>query len=464
MKQTIFLLFIILPTILLAQKRISFEIEKLDPPKELLLKESDKEIFSKLILQDANLTKEVAKGNNFEPLKKIVATYKAPQNFVNFGFHSFFDGMYHAYAEHRPFVISPDMVWLLISQGFAEHVNNNAELLRQHFVKHSGKLTLLVRNDSIDLNNPNSPWESLFPMFADSIANHVGKELVDNLTSNFSTTTQTTKIASQITVMNAMKKYFNYVAMRIGCGIPNVTLEGSYKDWELVLKKARFLKKYELGWWIDEIAPLLQQFVNASKNRIDKDFWRNMFKYHKNGIYDSKAIDGWFIKFFPYDKNGHRNNLDSLSGSWNLPDEIFKTDLLYMLVNPDGTITEVPLELWAGFIGLVQNEKNFALRPEIGWLVKIKDSINKAVLQDFQSKAEGEINIRVNEIPEEIFEIPYIKNLKIQFTGKIIVPDKIKKVKIDNLHLRGQIDKNEAERIYKLLPNTNVSINSGLIF
>lgn len=464
MKRIALSLLCLLPVFLFGQKSLTFKIEKLEPPKEILKAESKFEIFSKLLLLDANLTKEVAQKNNFDPLKQIVASYKAPQSFVNFGFHSFFDGMYHAYAEHRPVVLSPDMIWLLISQGFAQHVNNNAEQLRKYFVKYSGQLTLMVRNDSIDLKNPQSPWESVFPVFADAIANHTGKELVNNLTSNFSTTTPATKIASQITVMNAMKKYFNYVVLIIGCGIPEVTIEGTTKDWNSVLQKAQSLKKYELGWWINEIEPLLQQFVNASKNKIDKDFWRNMFKYHKNGIYDSKAIDGWFIKFFPYDKNGKRNNLDSLSGSWNLPDEITKTDLLHVAVNPDGTVTKTPLELWAGFTGLIQNEKTFALRPEIGWLVKRKDSINQAVIQDFKEKAANEIHIRVNEIPDEIFEIPYIKTLKIDFIENIMIPEKIKKVKIDNLYLKGKISLAETGRVKKLLPDTKLIINSGMLF
>ena len=42
-----------------------------------------------------------------------------------YGAHPFFYGMYEAYADHRPFVLSPDMVWMLISQGFSHHINAN---------------------------------------------------------------------------------------------------------------------------------------------------------------------------------------------------------------------------------------------------------------------------------------------------------------------------------------------------
>jgi hypothetical protein len=41
-----------------------------------------------------------------------------------------------AYAGHRPVALSPDMIWLMICQGVAHHINANAEQLRPQFVKH----------------------------------------------------------------------------------------------------------------------------------------------------------------------------------------------------------------------------------------------------------------------------------------------------------------------------------------
>src|SRR5689334_11391555 len=44
-----------------------------------------------------------------------------------------------AYAAHYPLVLSPDAIWLAIAQGFAQHVNANAERLRGKFVRYEGK-------------------------------------------------------------------------------------------------------------------------------------------------------------------------------------------------------------------------------------------------------------------------------------------------------------------------------------
>ena len=52
-----------------------------------------------------------------------------------------------AYHRHYPLVLTPDAVWMCIAQGFAHHVSQNAEKLRNMFVDHDGKKTLVVRRD-----------------------------------------------------------------------------------------------------------------------------------------------------------------------------------------------------------------------------------------------------------------------------------------------------------------------------
>ncbi len=43
-----------------------------------------------------------------------------------------------AFSKHLPVELSPDIIWITIAQGFAQHVTNNAEKLRNHFVAHEG--------------------------------------------------------------------------------------------------------------------------------------------------------------------------------------------------------------------------------------------------------------------------------------------------------------------------------------
>ena len=460
MKLKISFILCLLSITVYSQTGKTFTVEKLSKPETNLSTKSDKDIFEELILSDINVNHNDIKMDEF-PFG-IVAKSKLPDKLVSFGYHSFFNGMYQAYSDHRPFVLSPDMIWLLISQGFARHVNANPENLRHHFVDFSGKMSLVVATNEIILDDPQSPWEKIFPEFTNQIAEHTGSEIINLLSSDFSTTTSVEKIASEITIMEAMKTYFEYVVLYAVCGIPEITLQGTTEDWQKILDKTKQLAKYDLAWWTSGLEPILEEFVKTSKGKIDKEFWKNMFKYHSK---DNPCggpvtiIDGWVVKFFPYNNSGHRNNLKTLSSSKNLPEEIVKVDLNYY--NEETKIT-TPLELWAGFIGLEQNTKNYTLTPKVGWMIRKKDIEQVGLKQkyEYDLRTKGEIAIRVKEIPEVIFGFKEINKLTIEFIDRIVIPDRLAEVKIDNLYISGQSSKPERERIRQLFPNTKMTIDS----
>jgi len=128
-----------------------------------------------------------------------------------------------------------------------------------------------------------------------------------------------------------------------------------------------------------------------------------------------------------------------------------------------------PLELWAGFIGLEQNDRDYTLAPKIGWMIRKKDVSNDALRQkiseDLKPKEYGEggfIHIRVKEVPSALFDAGEIPSLTIEFLGKINIPDKLAKVKIGKMSLVGEIDAAEKDRIKKLFPNTKVRFAKDL--
>lgn len=429
----------------IGQNGVTFKVEKLSKPDKLLYLQSYDDIYKNLILKDANLSKWKIERNGIEFRYNILAKSEAPDSLVNYGYNSFFNGMYQAYAEHRPFVLSPDMIWLLISQGFARHVNANSEKLRKHFVEFSGKLTLMVESET-DLLTDSVEWEEIFPQFTSQISEHTGKELINILSSDFSTTTQIEKVVSEITIMETMEPYFEFVEFYVICGIPEITLLGTTEDWEKIYEKTKKLSEYDLKWWTSELEPILLEFIKASKSEIDKKFWRNMFKYHSQKQYGApKIIDGWIVKFFPYDKNGKRNNLKKLEGGSSLPEEIVKVDLKYLKIN-GGQTQETMLELWGGFIGLEQNTETFALTPKIGWMVKQKD-VNKIGLQqklesDNVPRSDGwgaGIDIRIIEVPEILKKLDEIYSLKLRFEKDVFIPEWLKDIRIGKLEIAGKI-------------------------
>ena len=291
------------------------------------------------------------------------------------GSNAFIEAINTAYDKHYPLVLSPDAVWLLIAQGFARHVNENAEKLRNLFVEHEGKKTLKVRRDdfvkgSLDIN----AWPEVFGEFSEQIRNNTGPKLHDLLSPTFTTTGRVEKAAADVVLMDTMKKYFEYVLLTM-CGIPEITLEGTLEDWKQLRDRAVALAEFDLEWWITELTPVLDQFVAAASGKPDQKFWSKMYKEaHGSG---GPFIRGWIITFFPYliRNNGVAYRNPHLT-TWSQK-EIFggvQTSDLAIGVSKVPFIweyydKEIPMHFYAGFMGIAQHQTSLAIQPLIGWAV-----------------------------------------------------------------------------------------------
>lgn len=330
---------------------IIIDVLKRTPPERLLDTIPYNEVIRDIIRRYEEEEKE----------STVIAYTRASRDLVR-GNHPFFSAMYLAYVDHRPFELSPEALWLLICQGFSHHVNYNAEELRSMFVDFEGKRPLYVYANDLSLDDPESPWEKYFPQFTEQIAAYTGRELIDVLTADFTTSTPASRTASQITAMESMKYYFDYSV--VICGIPQVILHGTPEDWQSIVDRVKVLRKYQLDWWVDEMLPVLEKIVRASNGEVDKKFWRNMFKYYYGegwGCSSPRVVDGWIVKFYPYDCFGVRQDLKEFGDL----DDILPPEMSSVPLDFRG----IPLTLWAGFVGVAQNSETMALRPEIGWFI-----------------------------------------------------------------------------------------------
>ena len=288
--------------------------------------------------------------------------------------HPFINSVRLAYANHRPLVINPDITWLVIAQGFALHVKENADLLRSQLVDFDSTMTLRLLCKPGLLYQPGPQWEPYFSQFSEQIATHTGQDLVNNMTCHFSTTTPTSLVASQITLMAALKSYFNYEIIE-SCGIPQIILEGTPEDWQKLVEKAHFLRQYGLDWWMDELEPVLQKIAKAAKGEKDLDFWKSLYKKEKLNIDEegcglgdpTEKINGWIVKFYPYDDQGKKRNLKELDDNdiRLKPCEMASTPLLYTETNN----TQHNLNIYAGLLGIIQDPRTHALKPQLVWII-----------------------------------------------------------------------------------------------
>ena len=300
------------------------------------------------------------------------------------GISNILQGFYSAYENHLPICLTPDIIWLLIVQGFAHFVNFNSEELRHKFVnfEKKKKLEVIISKYHSYKQMKSEDYEYLFENLTEQIKDNVGEKLVDTLNFNFSTSNKTTKIVGYTSIMSAMKQYFEFEGFCHMCNFPYIILEGKLEDWESILNKTKDLSKYGLDRWYKALESILLKIIETKKGKIDKEFWKKILYPDKIderieiGDYKYKTIkvdgiNGWLLKFFPYYKNGSFRYEDSLKTKdiWRLPDKLLKTPLI-MKSDDEG---ETKMTIYSGFLGMnVNKEKNNLATAEIGWYVKNK--------------------------------------------------------------------------------------------
>ncbi|KAK1751141.1 hypothetical protein QBC47DRAFT_392315 [Echria macrotheca] len=229
-----------------------------------------------------------------------------------------------AWNKHHHLVLRPDDIWIAIISQLGFFIDAHAEELRSFFVAHKGKRELKVVQDNLpDIDSAD------FGQFATDMAGEIAKnvndpELVPWVIPNFSTTTDTDRIASSVLLMGAMKKYFDYLFCCTGCGIPSVTLLGTRDDW--VELQARIDKIPNLGGEAVEfhrlLKPIARHMVQSFDERQSDEvlkFWRVIASweppsYMFSGRDIPAQISGWITTFCFWDHEGRKNKLGGRYG------------------------------------------------------------------------------------------------------------------------------------------------------
>lgn len=392
----------------------------------------------------------------------LAASFKDDE-FVHFGSAPFFKAMVTAYADHRPAVLSPDMIWLLVCQGFNRYVNENSEVLRDKFVSHEGKKKLEVESPC-DVYSPDVNWEEIVNGFDKQIGENTKGNLSKLMVADFSTTGPVELTVSEMTMMSTVKSFFEYHVIYVSCGIPYITLEGTTDDWKSVLNRTKALDNYGMQWWTKDLVPILEEFVNASKGKVNRAFWCNIVKKHlvdelKGGGCSGDALtvlDGWFLKLMPYSKKGRTP--DKVTHLYDdIISQMVSTDFTYDVKDLSGAIIKsVQMEMLAGFVGADIDEESGAVRPKIGWMVK--ESIDdKDKLQVLQERAGWDI-IKVDKFPAILKKVDYLPSIKIHFVKEPNLPDWLDSVKIDGIELQGKFNEKDVERVKSLCPDRDVKL------
>ena len=400
---------------------------------------------------------------------RIIAYSFEGDSLIYRGNDNLFEVFRTAYADHRPIVLSPDDIWLIISQGFARYVNAHAEEMRPMLVSHEGKRDLSITTQK-DLLTEKADWGKLLEDFSEKIRKNTKGDLANIITGDFSTTDAVKRIASQVVVMDVFKQYFNYQVLYVVCGIPYITLKGTPDDWRKVLNKAQKLMEYDgIAPWIAKLEPILKEFVTASECSPNQQFWQNIVRKKRVGelrgggcSFDRPTtFDGWFLNLFP---NKEGQVADSISHDYRyMPSEMVRVPFKYKKVGAKGDVlSETPMELWAGFVGMKEDKETKALIPQIGWMVRTSNESEELIRKFYNADSyyEGIKLTGINEVPIELTQLEHIKYLSLEFEGgKVVLPEWFTSLQIDQLDIKGEMSAEEKEGLCTKMPNTKITVS-----
>ena len=337
-------------------------------------------------------------GHSFDINQKLAyLCYKVPT----------LSGLFQAYCNHYPIRIKPDDIWLLIVQCFSHHVNENSESLRKYFVNFEGKTNLVVQSGCLQIGKEN--LENFVEQINQELKKYIGNNVLESLTPDFTTTDINTKLVCQISIMDTFKKYFDYTFGACVCGIPYIILEGEAEDYKKIILKAKNLSKYDFGWYIDRIIPIIQKMVEAKEGNIDIDFFKNIILNEEATKetcencrlkkYKIDYINGWIVKFFGYYKDKH-NNLHPFLGDKIDRDTLncLPSQILNVPFKIKSLMGSKEMKFEAGIFGCDQNEKK-EVSLGIGWLVSPYNSPNK--VKEDENLKKKELDMFGNEIDSD---------------------------------------------------------------
>ncbi|MCA9579706.1 MAG: DUF4419 domain-containing protein, partial [Myxococcales bacterium] len=305
-------------------------------------------------------------------------------------YHPFAHAVQRAFDDHRPLRMSPDAVWLTLTNGFALHIEHNAEALRGRFVAHQGRRTLAVPDDQ--------PWPERIAAFTSKLADELGEGRWRLLVCDFSTTTAVDRTASEVVMMGAFKRYFDYLAAAV-CGIPEIELLGTVDDWRSIRERIEIFAEYGLEHWVAALRPLADVWVETAAGRPDRRFWRAVYK--PQAVYAASLVRGWLTQLFPYLDGGVPNPTIGSGG----PHTGFIYDPITIKQLPTGR-TLVPVrstslvsyELLGGLAGVTQDDAGW-LQAVSGWAVGKRPF---SVILDRLEAAR-------DPVPEEPGEAPHVE-------------------------------------------------------
>lgn len=274
-----------------------------------------------------------------------------------------------AHDQHRPLVLSPDMIWLALCQAAAIHIEEHWSDLG------AGILTSETRNYHIPVStadfpfgSPENPWHELVQDAADQARALVVEKVASLFELSFSTTGTNEKAAMNVAFLSVVNRVLPIYDHAIVCGIPEITLRGTPDDWDKIATNVQKLSGVGLASFAERLKPILAEFTRAARGEVTREFWQTICSTD-NATCGDERITGWISNFFPYlhrQEEGVSPN-EGLTGGDAPAVADFPSGMREVSLRSQRGST---VKLLGGFTGIGQNAETLALEPQLGWAVQ----------------------------------------------------------------------------------------------
>jgi hypothetical protein len=97
--------------------------------------------------------------------------------------------------------------------------------------------------------------------------------------------------------------------------------------------------------------------------------------------------------------------------------------------------------------------ETWASTPKIGWFVRVSKTEEEMLDEINQKDKSGDLELRVNRVPEIFRKVGYLRELHLHFIGKVDLPQWLEEKSIDRLIIDGELTPEEKASLKERFPN-----------
>ncbi len=223
---------------------------------------------------------------------------------VNGPFSKLYVSAHNAFEKHANLSISPEVFWYAIVHEVAILVKSKPGTYGHLFTKNPSEVVMLtVRDDNLVYGSDSNDWGETISKFEGLLRQNMENEIVDLFLPQFSTSSEESDIATLVSFMDTVSKYYKFSVLTL-CGIPNVQINGTLQDWQLLVKSTEKVSGLfpELYGYFEDLIPVLKNITaTLSETEIDLKFWKSIYKVNSQSGGDRAS--GWLTALSAYTVN-----------------------------------------------------------------------------------------------------------------------------------------------------------------